>query len=175
MKKFLSILALVLVVAMCASFAVSAAPIEKTITSATGSEQQNISLTYNAATDDTTAVTSVDVVWDGMEFVYNAGTNKWNPESHAYDISNNDGAWTDSTATVKVTNHSNKDVNVKVEYTQNSTTKVAATVSDNGTATLESAVGKTVENAATKTFTITASGAPTKSGTTAGIAKVTLS
>ena len=175
MKKFLSILALVLVVAMCASFAASAATTEK-IDSATGSKQQNISLTYNAATDDTTAVTSVDVVWDGMEFVYNAGTNKWNPESHAYDISNNDGAWTDSTATVKVTNHSNKDVNVKVEYTQNSTTKVAATVSDNGLATLESAVGKTVENAATKTFTITASNAaPTKSGTIAGIAKVTLS
>lgn len=160
MKKFLSILALVLVVAMCASFAVSAAE-NKTITSVTtgNTATGDITLTYNEAQPDNATVYSVDVKWTDVAFEYNAGTTKWNPTTHQYDISNEDGAWVsgNNTASVKVDNHSNAKVNVAVTYAK-ATNGLAANVTNGSFELAATAVGGT---AATKTATITATEVPT--------------
>ena len=158
MKKFLSILALVLVVAMCASFAASAdkiTSVENGSNTATG----DITLTYNEAQPDNATVYSVDVKWTDVAFEYDEGTTKWNPTTHQYDISNEDGAWVsgNNTATVQVDNHSNAKVNVAVTYAK-ATNGLAANVTNGSFELAATAVGGT---AATKTATITATEIPT--------------
>lgn len=66
----------------------------------------------------TPEVYSVDVVWGEMEFTYSAsGTRVWNPATHKYDDNITTG-WTAKGNTVTVTNHSNKAVDAKFDYTK---------------------------------------------------------
>lgn len=63
-------------------------------------------------TAEMTAI-NVDIEWDSMVFSYNAGSRReWNPQTHSYQTS--DSGWTDRTATITVTNHS--DTGVLVEF-----------------------------------------------------------
>lgn len=162
MKKLFTILALVLTVALCASFAVSAETL-----SALGSTSADVNVTYNPATDDTTTVVySVDVAWTAGTFTYNAGTNKWDPETHSYATSNRDGQWTANTeGSVTVTNHSNAAVAVTVAYAKVTGKTVEVNV-ENGSFGLASAVGKAVgaADAKTATFKVDTSTAPTSGG-----------
>lgn len=162
MKKLFTILALVLTVALCASFAVSA---ETTLT-ALGSTSADVNVTYNpATTDDSTIVYSVDVAWTAGTFTYNAGTNKWDPEYHTYTASNG-GQWTaNDEGSVTVTNHSNAAVKVTVAYAKADGKKVEVNV-ENGSFDLASAVGRAVgaADAKTATFKVDTSTAPTATG-----------
>ena len=162
MRKLSTILALVLVVAMCASFAASAETI-----SGLNSVSKPVSLTYNAVSEDTTTVVySVDVTWTDVAFAYNAGTTQWNPENHDYSASGAAATWTDSNGSVTVANHSNADVAVTVSFAKASTANGSANVTvTNGTFTLASAVGKATNAADSKSATLNASGAPTSSAT----------
>lgn len=162
MRKLLTILALVLVVAMCASFAASADTI-----SGLSSATKDVTLTYSAVSvDEATIVYSADVTWTDVAFSYNAGTTKWNPETHDYTASGASATWTDSKGSVKVTNHSNAAIAVTVSFAKASTANGSATVSvSNGSFTLDSGVGSTYANAASGTATLTASGKPTSSST----------
>ena len=79
MRKLLTVLALVLTVALCASFAVSA---EST---GLGSVSKDVSFTYKSVSEDPdTKIYSVDVTWNDVSFSYNAGTTQWNPDKHDY-------------------------------------------------------------------------------------------
>lgn len=164
MKKLFTILALVLTVALCASFAVSA----ETYT-ALGEYSKPVTVDYQDATDDTdTVVYSVDVAWTDLAFTYDAGTEKWNPTDHAYNTSNNDAAWTNTDGSITVTNHSNADVDVTVAYAKAEGYNVKVDVT-NAEFTLTSAVGTAVGEADAETVTLAvdevASTAPTADAT----------
>lgn len=52
-----------------------------------------------------TAEVSVDIEWDSLVFTYHAGSGStWDAQTHSYQTT--DGGWTDDTATITVTNHS---------------------------------------------------------------------
>ncbi len=158
MRKLLTIIALVLVVAMCASFAAAAETI-----SGLSSVSKDVTLTYSAVAEDKdTIVYSADVTWTDVAFAYNAGTTQWNPEAHDYTASGASAKWTDSKGSVKVTNHSNADVAVTVSFAKASTANGTASVSvSNGSFTLASGVDVAYASAASNTATLTASGKPT--------------
>ena len=113
MKKLFTILALVLTVALCASFAVSAETLTETLTALGTTATQDVSLRYDPV--DEATVYSVDVVWEGLEFSYDAGDKSWNAADHSY-TTTTEADWVNSDATVTVTNHSNAAVAVNVTY-----------------------------------------------------------
>ena len=162
MRKLLTIIALVLTVAMCASFAAAADTI-----SGLSSVSKDVSLTYTAVSEDkTTVVYSADVTWTDVKFSYNAGTTQWNPESHDYTASGASAKWSDGEGSVKVTNHSNAAIAVTVSFAKASTANGTADVSvSNGSFTLASGVDATYATAANNTATLTASGKPTSNAT----------
>lgn len=155
MKKFFTILALVLVVAMCASFAVSAVKIES-VNSGSNSASAEATLTYTAVTPAAT-VYSVDVAWDNLAFAYTAGTNSWDATTH--EEKNNGAGWTDGAGALTVTNHSNAKVAVAVAF-QTASNGNATVSFDDAEFELASAVGKTVAKAPKQEVKLTASGVP---------------
>lgn len=122
MKKLFTILALVLTVALCASFAVSA----ETLTALGTTATQDVSLTYDPV--DEATVYSVDVAWEGFAFSYNAGDKEWKPADHSYETTG--AGWVNSDATVTVTNHSNAAVAVNVTYAPVVGAAVDVTITD---------------------------------------------
>ena len=171
MKKLLSILALVLTVALCASFAVSAADVDKL--DELGSVSKDVVLDYKPNAPDTdTIVYSVDVTWNDVKFSYDAGNTKWNPDDHEYNAPGDDASWTDDEGKVTVANHSNAVVAVTVSF--ESANNGTATINvDNGTFELESAVGKAVGAADSDVAILTANGEP-KSDAKIGTVTVTI-
>ncbi len=158
MKKIL-ILILALLLAASMSVTAFAAEPDATLTGDNKSTSVDVYVTYEDATT-TPTVYSVDVEWQEMNFNYvSAGTMVWKPETHEYEHQTT-GAWESDRANIKVTNHSNAAVDVTVIYTANGTTGVTGTIA-NGTFTLETAEGKTVAEAPTKTATFTVGGVPT--------------
>ena len=123
--------------------------------------------------------TEVSVDWTSLDFTY-VFNRTWNPTEHDEDVVEGWAVGTaenvdrntvlsDSvTATLTVTNHSNKDVNIAASYvpatlsgdveTQFANVNVA--LGDLSKTTLEDAVGTTVDSA---TATLTVSGKPTES------------
>ena len=169
MKKFLSILALVLVVAMCASFAVSAADATIQAVSGSNTATSDATLTYKAATESQT-VYSVDVTWTDLAFDYDAGTKTWSPTKHEDEVSG--AGWKDDEGSVTVANHSNKAVAVAVAF--ETANNGSATVSaDEASFTLATGVGKTFATADSKVVGLTATGVP-ESSAKLGTIKVTV-
>lgn len=162
MRKLLIIIALVLTVAMCASFAAAADTV-----SGLSSVSKDVSLTYTAVSEDkTTIVYSADVTWTDVSFAYNAGTTQWNPKTHDYTASGASANWSDSEGSVKVTNHSNAAIAVTVSFAKASTANGTANVSvSNGSFTLASGADVTYAKAANNTATLAASGEPTSNAT----------
>lgn len=158
MKKLITIIALVLTVALCSSFAIGA-------TTATPNTPASADVVFNytaATTDTTTVVYSVDVQWTDVTFAYTAVSNQWNPAEHDYTTSVNKG-WTDKAGSVKVTNHSNAAVAVAVAFNEAQNSQVNVAVA-NGSFTLVSAVNSAYDEAPNATAALTASGTPTASG-----------
>ncbi len=157
MKK---LLAAVLALALSAALTVTifAAP-NASLNGSDKSETIDVNVTYQDATDSP-VVYSVEVEWQEMNFKYiSAGSMVWDPSTHEYQ-NQTTGAWESNTADIKVTNHSNTEVNVSVSYTPDGTTGVTGTIT-NGSFTLESADGKAVSEADSKLATLTVSGVPT--------------
>jgi hypothetical protein len=179
-KLFVLVLALSLVA--CLAVSASAATIKDV--DATDSATATIKL--NATVDggaSTKTVYAVDVEWADTAFTYTyVGGNTgevltWNPETHQYEVLSGaetgaTSGWTDSTATVNVTNHSNAVVTATLTVDEPA----------DGTGNVEFAVTSDDANGASKalrdasefafqnydgadkvTFTVTASGTPTKS------------
>ena len=103
-------------------------------------------------------VYNVDINWGNMNFTYTASSGTWNPETHEYEGAT-EGTWTSEGNEVTVTNHSNAPVGVRVYFKE----EVRPFQGITGTVTnseyqLESAVGKSVEEADSRTSALTLSG-----------------
>lgn len=169
MKKILTAIALMLVVALCASFATSAV----TLTALT-STSQKVTLNYTPAdVDKVSVVYSVDITWSGIEFDYNAGSTQWNPKTHDYDAVKEEAGWSEA-GKVTVVNHSNAKVAVSVAFDKADEANGTATVVvQTPTFTLDSAVDTPSTEAPTREVTLTPNGIPT-SGADIGTVTVTI-
>lgn len=105
---------------------------------------------------------NVSVDWDSLEFEYNFGTRTWDPAKHDYKVDPQSG-WTKSTADITVTNHSNVGVTVSVTYSAAGQNYGISGSITGGRGTLESAEGKTPEQADSLTARLTLDTAPTTS------------
>ena len=174
MKKLFTILALVLTVALCASFAVSAT----TYNNLASIPAQDVSLTYDPVNEAT--VYSVDVVWEGLEFSYDAGNKAWNAADHSYTTTGAD--WVNSDATVTVTNHSNVAVAVNVTYAPVASAAVDVTITDADqdtdglvkTFTLDRGVEDAANSADNEVVTIAADTSKTPTAAAAKLGTVTV-
>ena len=81
-------------------------------------ESSSVDVTAKYSAGKVTDVYSVDIEWGSMEFEYTDESRVWNPETHKYETSGN-SAWSceDGADEVKITNHSNKPVEVELSYT----------------------------------------------------------
>lgn len=111
-KILATVLALVCILSLCAI------PTFASTLTALGSEEQNVTGSFNAG-EGTETVYSVKIEWGAMNFTYsNAG--KWDANTHTYE---DKGSWTVTGGdTVTVTNHSNVDVKVTFTFTKDTTT-----------------------------------------------------
>ena len=132
----------------------------------------DVVLDYTESTIIDDIVYSVDVTWDDVEFTYNNGSTQWNPATHEYSSYITRPGWADGNGKVTVTNHSNADVAISVVFEKTEILNGDADLTvNNSEFTLESAIGKTFEEAATNFSNITASGVPTSD---ANIGKITV-
>lgn len=180
-KLFVLVLALSLVA--CLAVSASADTIGTAAGTATGNATINLDASVGGGADATETVYSVDVEWAETAFTYTyVGSDTrdvltWNPSTHQYEViseaaNGETSAWKDSTATVNVTNHSNAAVTatltVATPAAETGTVTFAVTGGDaNGASkALADASEIAYQNpgAADKvTFTVTATGVPTKS------------
>lgn len=116
-KKFA---AAVLALVMALSLTTVAFAGTNTHTSMPGSDTIGVTGAYSGA--GTKDVYSVKVEWGEMSFTYKTtGEKTWNPVTHTYDVAEGDG-WEATGNKVKVTNHSNRPVNVAFSFTKDATT-----------------------------------------------------
>lgn len=109
MKKIISILAVTAVASAMSisAFAETVSPLED--------KNIDVKAKYSGNITDP-AVYSVDIEWGAMEFVYTeSGSNVWDAASHEY-VFDSEAAWSATGNTVKITNHSNRAVNVALKY-----------------------------------------------------------
>ncbi len=137
------------------------------ITANNGTDDINVKAKYVDATTIENSV-SVDIEWGEMEFTYTvSGTKEWDAENHEYSVKNATAGWTENGNTVKVTNHSNTDVNANFTYTPNTSNTLSGsfTYSEgktavNDTVKLTKGVVNDPLNADSVTATLTLSGTP---------------
>lgn len=112
--------AAVLALVMALSLTTVAFAGSNTHTTMPGSETIGVTGAYSG--DGTKDVYSVKVEWGEMSFTYKTtGEKTWDPMTHTYDITEGD-AWVSSGNEVKVTNHSNRPVNVAFSFAKDTTT-----------------------------------------------------
>lgn len=132
---------------------------DATLDTATPNKDIDVNVNYEDGTSSPT-VYSVDIVWESMEFTYNAvGTKEWDADKHEY-VDNTEGAWNKETADITVTNHSNAEIEVIVTYNAIGESGVTGTV-ENGAFSIQSAVGLATDAAElSATATLKIGGAP---------------
>lgn len=179
MKKVIST-ALALAMTLSMSVGAFAADNSATLTGGESSSSKDITVKATLQTSPAeTEVYSVDVTWTDMTFTYTQPQNKvWNPATHSYTTTDNGaGGWDKNEATVTVTNHSNKEVNVNVSYSAVDSCGVTGVI-DVKTKKLASGVGLAYGSADKLVSKLTISGKPAAEGTndigtvTVSIAKV---
>ena len=122
-----------------------------------GSREIDVNVKFQS-TSVTPASYSVDIQWTDMTFTYTKeDTRIWDPVNHAYKTRSRTG-WDRTKGTVTVTNHSNVDVRVAVDYVPLENTGIKGT--------LKNASGKLkagdYAGADSMTTTLTISGTPTE-------------
>lgn len=128
-----------------------------------GDSNQDVNVTVD---HEFVEVYAVDIEWGSLAFTYNTTYGGWNKTSHEYETSY--GEWTaETTKTITVTNHSNKDVTVKTVYAPDDQKQVAGvTVSVTGDSVADAAITlragvESSPNTADKTeITVGVSGTP---------------
>lgn len=175
MKKLLAIV-LVLALAMSIGVTAFAQGAPETV-GQNGSKEIDVIAGYNTTTS-TPEVYSVDIVWTDMTFTYTESSTKtWNAADHSYDT-NASGGWDKTTASVTVTNHSNVEVTVAMEYVPVENTGVTGTLTG-GNAVLSAGEEGNYAGADSLTATLTIGGKPSETVTTDGVKigtiKVTIS
>lgn len=110
--------------------------------------------------DQTTEVDkySVDIEWGAMQFTYSvSGTKTWNPSTHEFDFSTED-TWTPAGNTVKVTNHSSKEVTAELTFSPEAAYSEVQGAFDTAQKTLVSGQGRSFEEADSFISTLVLSG-----------------
>lgn len=118
---------------------------------------------------------SVDIEWDDMTFAYiKTSSGEWDPGSHEY-VGGVDGAWSEETRTITVTNHSDTELTATLSFEQ--LVDITGVFSSTGEMTslleLDSAVGTSRDEApsASEEFGIIG-GEPLEENTSIGIITV---
>lgn len=175
MKK--KLLALLLAGAMVMGLSVTAMAAEATnhfankeLQGITLKAQQNVpysdknDVTVKVNPNNPGAVYYVIVEWDNLEFTYNFGdAPEWDPLTHQY-TSNNATGWGTTAESrdrnIKVTNHSNREMNVTASFAENSsilqkTVNNVTAKLNNASITLATGEGLAFGDASNSTFTVT--------------------
>ena len=141
-----------------------------------GTATKAVTASYHSGAGGGT-VYSVDITWGSMEFTYSEGPSPtWDPETHTSGQGGT-GGWSNSGNTVTVTNHSNTAVTARLIYTSETGYEGISGSFDKSTMNLETAEGKTFENASKDTAALTLSGTLDNSvitSTTIGTITVTI-
>lgn len=112
--------AAVLALVMALSLTTVAFAGSTTHTTMPGSETIGVNGAYSG-TGTFADVYSVKIEWGEMSFTYKTtGDKTWDPTDHTYNFTEGDG-WVSSGNEVKVTNHSNRPVNVEFRFTKDTT------------------------------------------------------
>ena len=183
MKKALSLVLAIAMMATLATTAFAAVPSESITGNTTG--DVTVSVAVNPTADKDTAVYSVTIEWEAdLTFTYIAGQKlQWNPETHKYDVAQNaeQATWTAAKKVVTIKNDSNKAIWYKAEVDQPDDTKLAGvTVSADVTNLTEIVAAAETEEGQPKTDTpsgevkITVAGDPNNIETVSDTATVTL-
>ena len=128
-----------------------------------------------------TEVISVDIAWGAMKFNYtDESEGTWDPATHQY-IGKAAAKWEnvkdengDPTNKISVTNHSNTKVNAVMTFTKAEGTDIEGSF-DKAKLTLDSAEGKTVENAPTAEAVFNVTGGSITADATIGTITVNIS
>jgi hypothetical protein len=121
MKKMLAIILAVALVASLCTTAFAATLENFTGTPAKATDTHDVTLNIPNLHDDT--VYNVVVEWDDLDFTYNFDSDvAWQPGSHLYDGDADNAGWTGE-GTIKVTNHSNREVDVTVLFDNGANSK----------------------------------------------------
>ena len=136
------------------------------VASQIGSREIDVKAKYKVVSN-TPASYSVDLQWTDMTFTYiREDTHTWNPKTHTYKTGSKSG-WEQNRGTITVTNHSNVDVRVTVEYLPEADTGIKG-VLKNAKAKLKAGVVGDYKGADSMTATLTVSGKPIKTMTEDG-------
>lgn len=168
MKKLITT---VLITAVAASMSLTAFAANTENSGTINNDNGSKDITVNAKYVDNTAtrdVISADIEWGAMEFTYTVGgTKKWDAENHKYTVENSTSGWSENGNTIKVTNHSNVDINANFSYTKdaNNTLDGSFTYGNgktaaNGTVKLNAGVENQKDSADYVIATLTLSGTP---------------
>lgn len=133
---------------------------EEGSSSVPGSNSANIKATYQAGTETTGTVYSVDVAWGSLKYTYNSGiTKEWDPNTLKYKETSGTASWTCETGAdqITVTNNSNADITATLTYTQTETS-ITGTFT-NSKIGLKSAEGTDAGAGPSETATLSLSGA----------------
>ena len=170
MKKLTSVL-LVLIMVLAMSVSVFAGSVEGLVPGGDQVIPVEIEFVDGAKT---TTIYSVEVTWEDLTFTFTNGDEKvWNPETHQYSDTTEDG-WS-AARKITVNNHSNEAVKAKAVFNQNNEleyTNAGATMTITCNMAMDSENMITLENAAEQapgapagnpghtlaTFTVTPSG-----------------
>lgn len=132
-----------------------------------GSQPIDVTAKYTGGTA-TDTVYSVDIVWEDMTFTYHeSGTRTWNPSDHTY-TDNTSAGWDKTTAGVTVTNHSNAEVAVALEYVPVEGNGISGAL-DEPAYTLKAGTENGYASADNKKSTFTISGTPNASVSVEGV------
>ena len=120
---------------------------------------------------------SVDLRWTDMTFTYTReDTHIWDPLTHTYKTGSSAG-WDRTRGSITVTNHSNVDVQVTVEYLPEPDTGIKG-ILKNASARLKAGIVGDYAGADSMTATLTVSGTPeetvTAAGTSVGKLRITI-
>jgi hypothetical protein len=144
MKKVLSIvLAIVMIASMATvAFAATGSMGDVASTTATGNSDHPVYGTYTIG--DRTDMYRVTVAWGSMEFIYTEAAEVWNTEDYTWDTAEI-GTWapaaTDANK-VELTNHSSKDVTVALSFEDKADADTLTGNFDKATIVLDAVVGE---------------------------------
>ena len=116
----------------------------------------------------------MDIVWEDLSFVYSAGVDVggWDASTQSYSEVSSVAGWKEGTGIVRVTNHSNTDVDVAVTSTQ--VHADADVILENSSFTLDSGVGLTYDTADSNETKVTPEGALSNGDSNVTIATLTV-
>ena len=128
-----------------------------------GSKEIDVKAKYHVVST-TPASYSVDLRWTDMTFTYTReDTHIWDPLTHTYKTGSKSG-WDRTRGSITVTNHSNVDIQVAVEYLPESDTGIKG-VLKNASAKLKAGVINDYAGADSMTAVLTVSGMPDRTVT----------